>query len=93
MNKHQCRILSTICFQGGVLSILLSIGTWWFLRSDDPEQLAHAERFGIFIGLWAPTLLILSNRFDRYADKAALLPGQDPGNFQDPQDADQESGS
>ena len=36
----------------------------------------HAERFGIFIGLWAPTLLILSNRFDRYADKAKPLPGQ-----------------
>ena len=26
--------------------------------------------------LWAPTLLILSNRFDRYADKATKLPGQ-----------------
>ena len=30
---------------------------------------AHAERFGIFVGLWAPTFFILSNRFDRYADK------------------------
>ena len=78
MNKNTCHILSTLCFQGGVLSILLSIATWWFLKGEDPEQAAHAERFGIFIGIWAPTLLILSNRFDRYADKAALLPGQDP---------------
>ncbi|MFT4546364.1 MAG: hypothetical protein ACI8XO_000136 [Verrucomicrobiales bacterium] len=78
MNQRTCKILSNICFQAGILSILLSIGTWWFLKTDDPQQAAHAERFGIFIGLWAPTLLILSNRFDRYADKARQLPGMDP---------------
>ena len=78
MNRKTCRVLSTICFQGGILSIILSIAVWWFLQSDDPEKQAYAERFGIFIGLWAPTLLILSNRFDRYADKADSLPGNDP---------------
>lgn len=75
MNPHVCRVLSTVCFQAGILSIVLSIGIWWFLNSDDPELKAHAERFGIFVGLWAPTLLILSNRFDRYADKAKNVPG------------------
>ena len=71
--------MSTICFQAGILSIALSIWTWWFLggaSGDDVETRAHAERFGIFIGLWAPTLLILSNRFDHFADKAKPLPGQ-----------------
>jgi hypothetical protein len=67
-----------MCFQAGVLSILLSVGVWWFLDRSPPEAAAHAERFGIFIGLWVPTLLILSNRFDRYADKARPLPGMDP---------------
>ena len=79
MNSHMCRTLSALCFQAGILSILLSIWIWWFLggaTGDDAETKAHAERFGIFIGLWAPTLLILSNRFDRYADKAKTLPGQ-----------------
>jgi hypothetical protein len=75
MNPHTCRTLSTICFLAGMCSILLSVIIWWFLNSDDPEKKAHAERFGIFVGLWAPTLLILSNRFDRYADKAQSLPG------------------
>jgi hypothetical protein len=70
--------MSTFCFLAGLTSIVLSIGVWWFLNRDTPEAMAHAERFGIFIGLWAPTLLILSNRFDRFADKARPLPGLDP---------------
>ena len=77
MNRNTCRTLSTICFQAGILSVVLSIAIWWFLSEDEPEAKAHAERFGIFVGLWAPTLLILSNRFDRYADKAPPLPGFD----------------
>ena len=71
------RVLSTICFFAGTLSVVASIGVWWFPGRDSPEVIAHAERFGIFIGLWAPTLLILSSRFDRYADKARPLPGLD----------------
>lgn len=78
MNPQMLRVLSTIFFQAGVFSILLSIFIWWYLGSDDPEEKAHAERFGIFVGLWAPTLLILSNRFDRFADKAKVLPGLKP---------------
>lgn len=75
MNPKVCRTLSTITFQFGLLSIILSIAIWWLLNGEDAETRAHAERFGIFVGLWAPTLLILSNRFDRYADKAKILPG------------------
>ena len=78
MNPQTCRILSTVCFQLGLFSIVLSIAIWWFLMGDEPEQRAHAERFGIFVGLWAPTLLILSNRFDRFADKARTVPGLKP---------------
>jgi hypothetical protein len=78
MNPSMCRAVSTFCFLAGLTSIILSIGIWWLLDRDTPEAAAHAERFGIFVGLWAPTLLILSNRFDRYADKARLLPGLDP---------------
>ena len=83
MNRRTCRILSTICFQLGILSIVLSICIWWFLKGGHPEQDAYAERFGIFVGLWAPTLLILSNRFDRYADRAREIPGLDPGHHEE----------
>jgi len=78
MNPQMCRVLSSIFFQAGIFSILLSIFIWWYLGSDNAEEQAHAERFGIFVGLWAPTLLILSNRFDRFADKASVVPALKP---------------
>jgi hypothetical protein len=53
--------LSGVCFVAGFVSIAVSI-TIWFLNSGDP---AHAERFGIFVGLWAPTFFALSNKLDK----------------------------
>ncbi len=78
MSPPICRFLSNLCFQLGILSVSASIAIWWFTKGDTPETMAHAERFGIFVGLWAPTLLILSNRFDSFADKAARVPGHEP---------------
>jgi hypothetical protein len=56
--------LSSICFVLGFVSILGSIAIWLLSKGADP---AHGERFGIFVGLWAPTFFILSERFDRSA--------------------------
>jgi hypothetical protein len=61
------RTLSDACFVGGFLSIAISILSWGVRRASANE--GHAERLGIFIGLWAPTFFILSNRFERYADR------------------------
>lgn len=70
MKATQLKQLSQICFVLGFASILGSIAVWFAMGGATPETQAHAERFGIFIGLWAPTFFILSNRFDRYAEKA-----------------------
>ena len=43
----------------GFASIIASIVVWYVAKEPD---LAHGERFGIFIGLWAPTFFILSDR-------------------------------
>jgi len=32
------------------------------------EAITHAERWGLFIGLWVPSFFALSTRLDRYAD-------------------------
>jgi hypothetical protein len=68
MNKNNLKVLSTLCLVLGFISIAASIGIWYLTGGKTPELQAHAERFGIFVGLWAPTFMILSNRFDRYAN-------------------------
>ena len=55
LSKQQ---ISTICFYASLASVAASIVTWLTVGDADP---AHAERFGIFIGLWAPTLMGLAN--------------------------------
>ena len=57
------RILSNICFVAGFVSVLASIAIWYLAKEPD---LAHGERFGIFVGLWAPTFFALSTRLDRF---------------------------
>jgi uncharacterized Tic20 family protein len=50
-------IASWVCFALSLVSILGSIAIWNIKKGEDAEQKAHAERFGIFVGLWAPTFL------------------------------------
>ncbi len=62
------RALGDVCFLAGFASIAASIAAWGVKKGGDSD--AKAERFGIFIGLWAPTFFILSDRFERYAERA-----------------------
>ena len=69
MSLTSSRILSNICFVAGFVSVLASIAIWYLAKEPD---LAHGERFGIFVGLWAPTFFALSTRLDRFVtDKSA----------------------
>jgi len=52
--------LSKFCFFASLASVACSIVAWVTAGDGDP---AHAERFGIFIGLWAPTLMGLANHY------------------------------
>ena len=71
MNSKQLKPLSNVCLILGFASIIGSIAIWYTMGGTEPDSKAHAERFGIFVGLWAPTFFILSNRFDRYSEKSA----------------------
>ena len=64
MSSSTWRALSNICFVAGFGSVFASI-VIWFLSKDSDR--AHGERFGIFVGLWAPTFFALSSRLDKYA--------------------------
>jgi hypothetical protein len=66
--------LSKACLTFGLVSVPLSIALWTIspnLAGSQFEAIAdaavrsaladaHAERWGIFVGLWAPTLIALS---------------------------------
>jgi len=42
-------------YMAAFASIIGSIAVW-FLQARDKDDRASAERLGIFVGLWAPTL-------------------------------------
>lgn len=58
MTTNTARLLCTLCTVLGFLSVAASIAIWAFYQTDDR---AHAERFGIFVGLWAPTFFAIAN--------------------------------
>ena len=57
--KENMLTLSNLFFTASLVSVACSIGVWVYASGDA----AHAERFGIFIGLWAPTLMGLANHY------------------------------
>ena len=77
------KLLSQILFWVGIVSIPLSWLMWYFgpeieigrqvvSNIDDPAlravlMEAHAERWGIFVGLWPVTLLVLSYILEKKA--------------------------
>ncbi|MCC5914323.1 MAG: hypothetical protein JJU46_08120 [Balneolaceae bacterium] len=44
----------------GFTSIAASIAAWYTEKGDDADENAHAERTGIFIGLWPQTFFALA---------------------------------
>lgn len=44
----------------GLSSIAASIGAWYKEKTDDDVENAHAERTGIFIGLWPQTFFAIA---------------------------------
>ena len=51
--------VATTFFIASLASVVASIAVWMSVDGDP----AHAERFGIFVGRWAPTLMGLANYF------------------------------
>jgi len=60
MKSLDMLIISYVTFVLSIISIFGSIAIWNFTKGDNAEKNAHVERFGIFVGLWAPTFLGVS---------------------------------
>ncbi|SEG39974.1 hypothetical protein SAMN05444920_102879 [Nonomuraea solani] len=56
---HQMGIRSSHMYTAGVVSIGLSCGSWFLSKNTEASGLDRADRWGIFIGEWAPTFIAL----------------------------------
>ncbi|MCY2938148.1 MAG: hypothetical protein NTV55_07305 [Planctomycetota bacterium] len=65
LSAKNCTILSHVCLVSGFVSIGASIAIWFLMKEPDA---AYGERFGIFVGLWAPTFISLANRLSHFAE-------------------------
>ena len=54
-------ITSSACYAAGFASIGMSVAAWWTSRNVEPAGIDRADRWGIFVGMWAPTLFALGN--------------------------------
>ncbi|GGS38231.1 hypothetical protein [Deinococcus knuensis] len=68
------RSVSNVLFVAGAASIIGSIIIWATHGGQAKDEVgkAHGERYGIFVGLWAPTFFILSNRYNTAALEEGL---------------------
>jgi hypothetical protein len=55
---HRLHVPSDVAYGMALASIFGSIAIWARRNEKNP---ANAERLGIFIGLWAPTFMIIGN--------------------------------
>jgi hypothetical protein len=63
MIKILCKagITSSMLYAAGVASIGLSVASWFTSRKVESKGIARADRWGIFVGQWAPTFFALGN--------------------------------
>ena len=53
----------------GFLSVIASIVVWFTQGGTGTDEVqAAGERFGIFVGLWAPTFMAIGNGIDNLSD-------------------------
>jgi hypothetical protein len=60
---------ANISYALGFLSVVASIVIWFTQGGTDAgETQAAGERFGILVGLWAPTFMAIGNGIDNLSD-------------------------
>ncbi|WP_343320515.1 hypothetical protein AAFM46_16690 (plasmid) [Arthrobacter sp. TMP15] len=56
---HEAGIKSEYAYAGGFASIVISLISWIVSRGKKGDSKAQSDRWGIFIGHWAPTFFAL----------------------------------
>ncbi|NBE81082.1 hypothetical protein [Micromonospora rubida] len=63
---HQSGIKAEHAYLAGFVSIGLSFTSWFMSKHLERAGLARADRWGIFIGEWAPTFFAIGNGLRSY---------------------------
>jgi hypothetical protein len=56
---HRMGVKSGMMYTAGIASIGLSFATWWASKNKENAGLDRADRWGIFVGEWAPTFFAM----------------------------------
>ena len=67
MNKLGVR--SNHAYMAAFASIGLSVAMWFTSKTKEQAGLDRADRWGIFVGTWAPTFFGLGNALQAYGRK------------------------
>lgn len=63
---HETGIKSEHAYDAAVVSVGLSVAVWSTSLRAEKAGLDRADRWGIFVGMWAPTLFGLGNALRLY---------------------------
>ncbi len=69
---HDAGVRSEHAYMAGLGSIGLSVLTWaGSLKAESDQGVARADRWGIFVGEWAPTFIGLGLALSQYEGKSS----------------------
>lgn len=63
---HEVGLTSDMAYSAGLVSIGLSVASWATSKRKEDAGTDRADRWGIFVGMWAPTLFGLGNALRSY---------------------------
>ncbi|MEU1839708.1 hypothetical protein [Micromonospora chersina] len=63
---HESGIRAEHAYLAGFVSIGLSFASWFLSKNLERAGVARADRWGIFIGEWAPTFFAIGNGLRTY---------------------------
>ena len=62
-------VRSERAYMAGFASIGLSVAAWFMSKNKEKADADRADRWGIFVGTWAPTFFGLGNALQAYEQK------------------------
>ncbi|GLY75162.1 hypothetical protein [Actinoallomurus iriomotensis] len=69
-------ISSSMLYTAGFASIGMSVASWMMSRNIESRGIARADRWGIFVGQWAPTFFALGNAMRMEEEMGETMPAE-----------------